>query len=426
MPDQHALLSASKMTLWESCRGAPALWERIPVKEERSVYAEEGTLAHTVGEQVLRGDIDSSLDYDFSQHHDIRIGVDFHTAVMHYVEYVDARVRTLTKRDGRRSAIQIEQRLSLANLGFEDMFGTGDCVLSTPSTLAVIDYKHGAGVAVAIQSDDFRPNRQLMYYLLGAIAGELSESMASRALEFTTADKLNTKAGQEWLKDFKQWIAERYEHLELHVVQPRVWVKDQQLNVTAQDVILFYQDLVSAVGLAQQQRKCETGNLKLEVGDHCRWCKVRNQCPARVQAAINEAMEEFKQMDDLVQSSESSINCLDSASLSEILLKAEKVERLITVLRGNAEARLRTGEEIPGFALVPKRPQRKWYNEMDVLDLLRERLGEQADHCLSVRTPAQVLKLAPKSLTKELESLVVKESSGLKLGKSNEEETNSA
>ena len=47
-PEKHALLSASSAARWLICTAAPRFEEGLP--ESTSAYAEEGRLAHAIGE----------------------------------------------------------------------------------------------------------------------------------------------------------------------------------------------------------------------------------------------------------------------------------------------------------------------------------------------------------------------------------------
>ena len=52
MPESHALLGASNSKQWLNCPPSARLQEKIP--NESSVYAEEGTIAHSVCEYKVR------------------------------------------------------------------------------------------------------------------------------------------------------------------------------------------------------------------------------------------------------------------------------------------------------------------------------------------------------------------------------------
>ena len=52
MPEVHAILSASSSKRWLNCTPSARLEQNFP--NESSVYAEEGTAAHALGEYKLR------------------------------------------------------------------------------------------------------------------------------------------------------------------------------------------------------------------------------------------------------------------------------------------------------------------------------------------------------------------------------------
>ena len=50
MPSSHARLSASAAERWMHCPGSITLTERLQLPNTGSVYADEGTMAHSVAE----------------------------------------------------------------------------------------------------------------------------------------------------------------------------------------------------------------------------------------------------------------------------------------------------------------------------------------------------------------------------------------
>ena len=52
MPEKHAFLSASGAHIWLNCPAAPRASEHV--KDAGSVYAQEGTLAHSICELKVR------------------------------------------------------------------------------------------------------------------------------------------------------------------------------------------------------------------------------------------------------------------------------------------------------------------------------------------------------------------------------------
>ena len=396
----HALLSASKMSIWENCAGAPALWQRTDVVETSSSYAQEGTLAHHVAELILTGELESAEDYAF----ETQPADDFCEAVEYYCDYV-TRVLLDERKLSQHVETKIEKRVHMAWHDRRDLFGTVDCIIYTPlslnskGNLHIIDYKHGAGVSVDVGTTNFKPNRQLMYYLLATI-----ETLAcdyGHAIEdtgFTVED----------------YISNTYEKLFIHIVQPRVYGKGGSLEITIDQLLRFARDFTQAVQKAESQLKCEDADLTLQVGDWCRWCKVRDVCPAKFNQTIQEATADFDMIHDL-----NDAQSLDSSQLSELLFKAEKVKRMLQMLEANAVARLKAGESIPGFNLVEKRGVRKWIDTDSVISAMTD-LKLNTSQSLILPSPAQLIKKLPRAAAKQLNELVVTESSGIKLGKDND------
>ena len=64
--------------------------------------------------------------------------------------------------------VLIEQRVSFAQWVPEG-FGTADCIILADGVAEVIDYKHGLGILVSAEAEEFGGNPQLMRYCLGVI-----------------------------------------------------------------------------------------------------------------------------------------------------------------------------------------------------------------------------------------------------------------
>jgi len=380
MPDEHARLSGSKMTIWENCSGAATLWDRIPTIEEPSDYAAEGTLAHSVAECLLSGDHATVEEYE--EVNGVSLPLDMKESVDFYIQYVDALYEA--------GEIFVERRVNFDCIGRPDLFGTVDCMLVGNNQLHVIDYKHGAGVPVSI-GEEFRPNRQLMYYLLAEV--------------LDTGSTLNLTFEELYSGFYRNGVF-------IHIVQPRVATRVQTLEVSWEMLDVFYQEFLKAVRLTEEQDDVVTDKLTLKAGPWCRWCKVKDQCPEFINHHVQESIADFE-----VISQTNDVNCLDSLQLSELLLKAEKVEKTIRLLRNLAEAKLKSGEDILGYELVPKRGTRKWANEDQVIQHLNS-AGLDPLKYLSLPSPNALLKNIPPAIRRYLsEELVVSESTGLRLGK---------
>lgn len=152
----HALLSPSSSERWTHCSPSARAEEKIPEKE--SGYAAEGTLAHAIAETLLKkgsgykGKLKTLKASPYYYN-----GMD--EELKAYVDFCNTEKANL----GPATVMRVEQKLDLTPW-IPDGFGTGDCVLVSPSTIHVIDLKFGKGVFVpAFQ------NKQLMLYALGAL-----------------------------------------------------------------------------------------------------------------------------------------------------------------------------------------------------------------------------------------------------------------
>jgi len=165
VPGQHAVLSPSASERWLSCPASVQLSLRVP-KGRSSSYAEEGTTAHSLGEieaSFAFGQI-TKRQYTIRKNkwlaHAELAEYDIIEMERHVNDYVSF-IQEKAKETGENAVIFLEQRM---NTGIESCWGTGDCVIVTPTRVTVIDLKYGAGVAV-----DAMNNSQLRLYGCGAL-----------------------------------------------------------------------------------------------------------------------------------------------------------------------------------------------------------------------------------------------------------------
>jgi hypothetical protein len=101
---------------------------------------------------------------------------------------------------------------------------------------------------------------------------------------------------------------------------------------------------------------------------------------------------------------------------------AERAETWIEAVRAHAFEVLGKGHQVPGWALVPKRPVRFWPNPNQVRDILAKQVNDLEPFVHSeLRSPAQIekaLKARP-DLWGQVAGHVESASSGFKLGRAN-------
>lgn len=175
----HARLGPSGAHRWINCPASIRVAESLEITgaDTGSVYAAEGTAAHTIAEILASsrfGKItDAMMDAAFAAWRGANdeaawlgertIGEVLEEMIEHGTFYTDLIVDNLSPLVS--DEIHLELRV---DTGVKDVWGTGDCVLINPQRVTIIDYKYGEGVKVHAPS-----NEQLMFYALGAVEADL-------------------------------------------------------------------------------------------------------------------------------------------------------------------------------------------------------------------------------------------------------------
>ena len=356
----HSKLGASQMHRWAKCPGSVRLSEGI--EGAPSIYAAEGTVAHSIGAECLEKNIGtvSFLGRVYEQEgFQIEVTEEMLDAVDVYLYAVRSEATKSTDR-------LVEHKFHLKKV-HPDLYGTADCVQYHPAEklLQVYDYKHGAGVPVEVKD-----NEQLKYYALGALL-----SSGKPAAE-----------------------------IEMIIVQPRCNHPDgliRRHKISALDLLEFSADLLDAV------KRTEAPNAGLLAGDHCRWCKAAAVCPELKNKALRNAQKEFEPLLPY-----------DPAELAASLDQLPAIEAWCESVRKFAYGEATHGRFPPGYKLVEKRANRKWIDEHSAeLGLQAAGLAEsEMFKERELRSPAQIEKtLGKKNAEAVLAPLTKKESSGTTL-----------
>ena len=336
----HSELGASSYDRWKNCPGSVALCRDLPKKT--SVYAEEGTMAHDVAAKALEGFELQSVSEEMWE------------AVNVYLAHINS------VREQGPSFEAIEQKLDLSEYHHK-LFGTADyvCYFADTKVLHVIDYKHGAGVAVEVNE-----NEQLMYYGLGALH----------------ANKFPIKK------------------IVLTIVQPRCYHEKGPVRSWETDAMTMLEYSAQLIADAEATEKADA---PLQTGDHCRWCNAQGVCPKMHSKAIATAQNVFG----------NTVN-YDPMKLSETLMALDQIEAWAKSVRSFAYSEAEAGRIPPGFKLVDKRAMRKWKDDADFGTLP---LHENDMYERKLKSPASIEKMLEKSAKPLIEALTVKESSGKNL-----------
>jgi hypothetical protein len=366
----HSKIGASSMKRWAACPGSVRLSRDI--ESRSSAFAEEGTLAHAVGEAILCDqEVTPDANFFYTDHGVEKTATVTQEMLSHVETYEDA-VRS--RWDGVEGHMLVEQRFHLADL-HAGLFGTSDAIVWQPGLrrLSVIDLKYGAGVPVEVTD-----NPQLLYYGLGALL-----------------------ANPQW----------KPVEVEVVIAQPRCPhsdgpVRSQVLPVV--DLIDFAGELVAAVKMTEEAARWH-GQVAIEAwtteylkaGDHCRWCPAAATCPKLTAKAQEQAKLVFAPG-----------VAYDHGQLAETLEWLPILAAWIKNVREFAYAEAEKGHDIPRHKLVEKRATRKWRNEADAMAGLSAFLDDAELFEKKLITPAAAEKLLPKADREALDLLCVKESSG--------------
>lgn len=325
----HALLSASGASRWLACTPSAKLEEEYGERKS-SPYAAEGTLAHELAELYIRKDIlhaISEADFD-SKLEEIMSNELFNEEMLDmvpiYTEYCEGQLIS-AKTENIFAVMEIEQKLDLTEY-VPDSFGTADCVIINDSVLEVIDLKYGKGVPVYAEW-----NKQLMLYGLGALR------------------KYDTFYDIEQVK--------------LTIVQPRI------SNISSFDISVEELRNWAEEELKPRAQLAFKGEGELVVGDHCKFCAVKNKCRKLYEQQLEIAKYDFKEP-----------SLLTDEEIADVLKRTPQLtEWANSILAYAQEKAITENKKWPGFKLVEGRSIRKWVDEDTAMQAIFARCPELSE-----------------------------------------------
>jgi len=372
MAEDHATLSASGSAKWLACPGSLALEALIGEPDTGSIYADEGTAAHTLLERSLRLNrapsavLGKSITVSGNGKPDRMIDV-----TQEMVNAVEIAIEYIQRIQARNTFL--EQHVDYSHIA-PGGFGTADVLLEVyeklapgmrVNTLYVIDFKYGKGVKV----EAFQ-NSQGMLYGLGSL---------------NSLDPLFDMDIERVVIVIIQPRMDHIDEYEISVDDLKVWAMEEVKPKAEQAANLY--EIVQGDPEIELSPGAFNPTLK-----GCKWCQGKrlNKCKAVAAAGFSAAVEGF---DDLTAEEKTDLPSvevkpetlrdpafLDSADLASIYKRMAVFKSFLDGLTDEIASRLKAGERVPGLKLVPTKGNRAWLGDIEATIKALRTAGLQKKH----------------------------------------------
>jgi len=370
----HSVYGPSSASRWIRC---PASVHHQDGSREPGPEALRGSAMHYVAEYCIGSEVTAPseflgelIDVDGDE---VEFTKEMSGTVEEYLEYAQDLIHQFPD-----AVVSVEKPVSLEWFGaaYADVRGTADLIIDEKfGVLTVVDLKTGAGISVNPDS------AQIKLYAIMA-AGELLETYEEiRCVIIQPNDKFG--------EVYKKAVFAPGELLQ--------WLKD--------DVIPAVEDSLSD---SPTYNPSETA---------CRWCDYAGRCPAQNNFALSLADEEFSQFEVCEPVNPDDPSTIDADRMSYLLEQSKFIKNWIEAVELTALARMEKGERIPGHKLVETEARWKWTSDVDIEKELYEKVKLKKKDILkvTVKTPKQILGVAPAIKYPLIEKLIVKPKGGLKI-----------
>lgn len=317
----HAILSPSGASRWLACPPSAILEQQFP--DSSGDAAAEGTLAHSLGELLIKRNLKMVMQRDFKKELAVIQANKFYNDAMFeycedYAVYVCeqyAKAQALTP----DALIYLETRLDMTPWVPEG-FGTGDVVIIADDVLVFIDLKYGKGVPVSAQE-----NKQMMLYALGALHG------------FEHLYGIN--------------------HVKMTIYQPRLDNIDV-FTLNRNDLIVW-----AETELKPKAKQAFAGEGEFSPSESaCRFCRAKATCKALADYNLQLAKHDFAEP-----------KLLGDADIVDILGRTDLFTSWIKAVNEYAYASAMGGKVWEGYKLVEGRSNRVYTDETAIAATLAEK-----------------------------------------------------
>ena len=286
------------------CPPSARLAENFP--ETTSDAAKEGTLAHSLGELMIRVKLGSVSQEAFKDclvnfKKDKFYCEDMYEYCEEYSDFVVSEFEKAKKKTSD-AVLEIEQKLDFSKW-VKEGFGTADAVIIADGVLTIIDLKYGKGVKVECEH-----NTQMQLYALGACE--------------------------------KYGFLYEFDTVKAVIYQPRMQnISDWYLPVD--NLLLWAKEFAAPRAALAWEGKGEFG-----CGDWCRFCPAKNECRALAEEQLK-VFDQYKEKDAALLSDE---------EISDILDKADTFTNWINGITAYAaDQAINNGRVWPNYKLVEGR-----------------------------------------------------------------------
>jgi hypothetical protein len=367
---EHAKYGGSAIERISLCPGSPRLARTVPRVE--TVYSKDGTEAHELLEYALLNKIWDARTAAFA-YGKVLPDPDKHedrcNAIQECLDYVWDILDTY----GDDAQLYVEFKFKFPSfMAPDDAYGTCDITIHIPllRMIYVVDYKHGAGVAV----ETFE-NKQTLYYATGAVEGEN---------EYGIQFDVDTIVTQ--------------------VIQPRCFRAggDEPYIVSRERLRAFINEVDEII------LRAEDPDAPLIPGEkQCRFCPASAGCPAREAQAVQMFAGHFKTVRDISNVSMPAPEGLTPERIAYILDVKSFIMGWFDDVATQAMQMAMDGHEIPNYKLVESQARRKWDGEpVEVAQKLMQITGTQD---LDVVMPRKLITITEAdALVKRVYKAVVK------------------
>lgn len=387
----HSVYGPSSASRWIRC---PASVHHQDGSREPGPEALRGSAMHYVAEHCLVSQVTVSDEYtkklmtpsDFIgelidvdgdevmfTENEVMFTEEMSGTVDEYLEYVQDLIRQFPD-----AVVSVEKQVSLEWFGaaYADVRGTADLIIDEKfGVLTVVDFKTGAGISVNPDS------AQIKLYAIEA-AGELLETYEEiRCVIIQPNDKFG------------------------EVYKEAVFAPEELLQWLTDEVIPAVEDSLSD---NPTYNPSETA---------CRWCDYAGKCPAQNNFALALADEQFSDFEVCEPVNPDDPSTIDADRMSYLLEQSKFIKNWIEAVEFIALARMDKGERIPGYKLIETEARWKWTSDVDIEKELYDKVKLKKKDILkvTVKTPKQILGVAPAIKYPLIEKLIIKPKGGLKI-----------